>query len=32
MDNRRILIAVVIHIADPVEKKQLKTSQDDTKL
>ena len=42
MDNKRILTAPVIHLADPVEKtknekskvekRQLKTSQDDTKL
>ena len=42
MDNKRILTAAVIHLADPVEKtknekskvekRQLKTSQDDTKL
>ena len=32
MDNKRILIAAVIHLADPVEKRQLKTSQDNTKL
>ena len=32
MNNRRLLIAAVFHFVHPVGKRQLKTSQDDSKI